>query len=378
MTEALQKSLNVPAVEVLDRLGSQRFVSLLRRGGLKLDLPRGATPNLSVILGGAAVSLEGLVGAYTAFARGGVSGRPRYPARRAAGGGAHDERRRRLHHPRRARIRRPGGAHGRGRRRHAARHRLEDRHQLRLSRRLGGRRQRPLHGGVWVGRPDGTPNPGFFGANIAAPLLHELLALLPETPQARQRAGQRQRGRHLLAARSGGRADRTGPLPATPQCLAARGQRRAHLARPPRPQPAAAANTPLRRRLRWPLALQPWTGGATGGSQRGCPPQRGRESVQQAWQLRGLEDGERLHGVQGIGPLLSLRTEGGTGWRYCCLLDGQLVARTQAAQTLSLRLPPGSRAAHGAGRGGALRAAALQCALNAAPLRRVSAARARG
>jgi penicillin-binding protein 1C len=23
--------------------------------------------------------------------------------------------------------------------------------------------------GVWVGRPDGTPNPGFFGANIAAP-----------------------------------------------------------------------------------------------------------------------------------------------------------------------------------------------------------------
>jgi membrane carboxypeptidase/penicillin-binding protein PbpC len=46
--------------------------------------------------------------------------------------------------------------------------------------------------------------------------------------------------------------------------------------------------------------------------------------------------------VQGIGPLLSLRTEGGTGWRYW-LLDGQLVARTQAAQTLSLRLPPGSR-----------------------------------
>jgi penicillin-binding protein 1C len=38
----LQKSLNVPAVEVLDRLGAQRFVSLLRRGGLKLELPRGA------------------------------------------------------------------------------------------------------------------------------------------------------------------------------------------------------------------------------------------------------------------------------------------------------------------------------------------------
>ncbi|MBK7001843.1 MAG: hypothetical protein IPH35_18250 [Rhodoferax sp.] len=24
--------------------------------------------------------------------------------------------------------------------------------------------------GVWIGRPDGTPNPGFFGANVAAPL----------------------------------------------------------------------------------------------------------------------------------------------------------------------------------------------------------------
>jgi penicillin-binding protein 1C len=77
-SEALQKSLNVPAVEVLERLGPQRFVSLLRRGGLKLELPRGATANLSVILGGAAVNLEGLVGAYTALARAGVSGQPRY------------------------------------------------------------------------------------------------------------------------------------------------------------------------------------------------------------------------------------------------------------------------------------------------------------
>jgi hypothetical protein len=38
VSEALQKSLNVPAVEVLERLGPQRFVSLLRRGGLKLEL----------------------------------------------------------------------------------------------------------------------------------------------------------------------------------------------------------------------------------------------------------------------------------------------------------------------------------------------------
>jgi penicillin-binding protein 1C len=44
VTEALQKSLNVPAVEVLERLGPQRFVSLLRRGGLKLDCRAAPSP----------------------------------------------------------------------------------------------------------------------------------------------------------------------------------------------------------------------------------------------------------------------------------------------------------------------------------------------
>src|SRR5439155_19012826 len=33
--------------------------------------------------------------------------------------------------------------------------------------------------GVWVGRPDGTPNPGFFGANVAAPLLADIFSALP-------------------------------------------------------------------------------------------------------------------------------------------------------------------------------------------------------
>ena len=33
--------------------------------------------------------------------------------------------------------------------------------------------------GVWVGRPDGTPNPGFFGANVAAPLLADIFYALP-------------------------------------------------------------------------------------------------------------------------------------------------------------------------------------------------------
>ena len=34
--------------------------------------------------------------------------------------------------------------------------------------------------GVWVGRPDGCPSPGYYGRNTAAPLLFRVLGLLPE------------------------------------------------------------------------------------------------------------------------------------------------------------------------------------------------------
>src|SRR2546426_7994039 len=77
VSEALVKSLNVPAVEVLEQLGPARFVAMLRRGGLKLQFPKGAEPNLSVILGGAGTTLEGMVGAYSALARKGLAGTPR-------------------------------------------------------------------------------------------------------------------------------------------------------------------------------------------------------------------------------------------------------------------------------------------------------------
>src|SRR2546425_11274029 len=78
VSEALVKSLNVPAVEVLEQLGPARFVAMLRRGGLKLEFPKGAEPNLSVILGGAGTTLEDLVGAYSALARKGLSGAPQF------------------------------------------------------------------------------------------------------------------------------------------------------------------------------------------------------------------------------------------------------------------------------------------------------------
>src|SRR3546814_4551608 len=52
--EALQRSLNVPSVDVLDRVGPARLMARLANGGMDLGLPAGAQPNLSIILGGTA------------------------------------------------------------------------------------------------------------------------------------------------------------------------------------------------------------------------------------------------------------------------------------------------------------------------------------
>jgi len=176
VSEALAKSLNVPAVEVLERLEPNRFVAALRRGGLKLDFPQGERPNLSVILGGAGTSLEQLVGAYTAFARDGVAGRPRLSS-------AEPLVEQRMLSPGAAYIIRDvlesGGPVGRAVGQGAGIQRgvawktgtsfgFRDAWSIGVSDRYTV--------GVWVGRPDGTPNPGFFGANIAAPLLVDIFA----------------------------------------------------------------------------------------------------------------------------------------------------------------------------------------------------------
>lgn len=180
VSEAMTKSLNVPAVEVLDRLDPNRFVAALRRGGLKLDFPKGEAPNLSVILGGAGTTLEQLVGAYTAFARQGISGKPRYTPdaprveqRMLSAGAAFIIRD----------ILESGGPVGRaveagsGIRRGIAwktgtSFGFRDAWSIGVSDRLTV--------GVWIGRPDGTPNPGFFGANIAAPLLVDIFSALDQ------------------------------------------------------------------------------------------------------------------------------------------------------------------------------------------------------
>ncbi|WP_343133210.1 penicillin-binding protein 1C [Dyella sp. M7H15-1] len=181
VAEALQRSLNVPAVDVLDHVGPHRFVARLANGGIDLGLPQGAPPNLSIILGGASTRLENLVGAYTAFANGGIAGTPRYVPEQS-------KQQRHLLSPGAAWIIRdilstnPADVEG------APLDGTVNRHAT-VAWKTGtsyGYRDAWAIGvtdswtvGVWIGRPDGTPSPGQYGAVTSLPLMFAVVDMLP-------------------------------------------------------------------------------------------------------------------------------------------------------------------------------------------------------
>jgi penicillin-binding protein 1C len=359
VTEALRKSLNVPAVEVLERLGPRRFVALLRRGGLRLDLPRGAEPNLSVILGGAAVNLESLVGSYTAFARGGIAGRPRYTsaapldeARMLSEGAAYIIRdllesggpvARQVESgvgARRGIMWKTGTSFGF---RDAWAVGVSDRYTV----------------GVWIGRPDGTPNPGFFGANIAAPLLVDLFAAIDDQSPAR-RAPPATVTQAKVCWPLGLRAV------ATPEALCHQ-ERTAWLlndAAPPtfpdRLRDGAAryidhrdATSGLRVRAacargattmvemaRWPAVLEAWLDSPT--RERALPPRwspacvgAGAQSPESGLRIQGVANGETIRrAANGAAPVLRMEGRGGQQ-ELIWLVDGRQVARLPAARALT-------------------------------------------
>ena len=178
--EALRLSLNVPAVDLLDRIGPSRFAARLANAGLELRLPRGAEPNLSLILGGAGVRMEDLVGAYTALNRGGIAGRVRYSSadatteRRLLSDGAAWIVRDILEaNPR------PGYAPGTfdpGSRPRVA-WKTGTSYGFRDAWAVGATRAYTV--AVWIGRPDGTPLPGQYGAVTALPLMFQIVDSLP-------------------------------------------------------------------------------------------------------------------------------------------------------------------------------------------------------
>src|SRR5262249_16031223 len=94
--KALQLSLNVPAVAVLDRIGSNRLTARLAQAGAALVLPQGEVPGLAMGLGGVGIRLADLVSLYGGLARLGTTvalpdrrggGTPPAPRAGGAGGG---------------------------------------------------------------------------------------------------------------------------------------------------------------------------------------------------------------------------------------------------------------------------------------------------
>ena len=370
VTEALQKSLNVPAVEVLDRLGPQRFVSLLRRGGLKLDLPRGAEPNLSVILGGVAVNLEGMVGAYTAFARGGVAGKPRYVA------DAPVEEARLLSEGAAFIIRDvlesggpvaryvEGGGNALGARR-GIMWKTGTSFGFRDAWAVGVSDRYTV--GVWVGRPDGTPNPGFFGANVAAPMLVDVFSAIDDSRPAK-RTPPASVTQAKVCWPLGLRAD---AVP-TALCHQERTAWLLHDAAPPtfpdRLREGAARYTDYRdaatgQRVRaacapgemksvdmarWPAALEPWLDGAT--RERALPPPwvpacAKAQAPEAGLKIVSITNGEtirRAGNKNGAAPSLRLEARGGQQ-ELIWLVDGVQVGRAPAGKALHHTFPEAGR-----------------------------------
>jgi penicillin-binding protein 1C len=69
--EALTESLNIPAVIVLDAVGTARLVSRMKRANANPLLPDNTAPGLAIGLGGVGITLRDLVSIYGSIARGG-------------------------------------------------------------------------------------------------------------------------------------------------------------------------------------------------------------------------------------------------------------------------------------------------------------------
>lgn len=186
--EALQRSLNIPFVDLLQRYGPGKFHSKLSGAGLALRLP-GGKPNLAMILGGTGTSLEQLVVAYRALA---MAGKTR-PLAFTQG---------QLKQPRAERyLMSPGSAWITqqvlaGVARPDAIHTLAARQsQQSLAWKTGtsyGFRDVWAIGfsadytiGVWLGRPDGTPMPGHSGRETAGPILFAVADHLRLRPKSK-------------------------------------------------------------------------------------------------------------------------------------------------------------------------------------------------
>ncbi len=179
LAQALQQSLNVPAVQVLEALGPDTLVNRLDNAGVRLALSD--KPNPAIALGAAGIRLEQLVALYSALTRRGQVAMPVWLAGQQAVS-------RPLLSPGAAwivwhmlstqgRADQPFDSEATGRVNRLA-WKTGTSYGYRDSWALGVSGRWTL--GVWLGRPDGTPLPGFYGQSAAVPLLLSVYSRLSD------------------------------------------------------------------------------------------------------------------------------------------------------------------------------------------------------
>ncbi len=162
-SEALSKSLNLPAVQLIELYGPKRFTAKLAGIGLPLSSIANE-PNISYILGGASLRMDNLVSAYSAFARHGEVSPLRFTKKEPL-------------------INKPLISDGSA---WITRQMLINSNLLAYKTGTSyGYRDAWAVGvnpryliGVWVGRPDGTPVAGQYGSMSAMPILQQVNSIL--------------------------------------------------------------------------------------------------------------------------------------------------------------------------------------------------------
>jgi penicillin-binding protein 1C len=186
---ALQLSLNVPAIRLLDAVGPQRLVSRFRQAGVTPTLPDGEVPGLAIGLGGVGISLRDLVQLYTGLSNGGKAkvlrdGTELTAPAPLANGMVLEEQAAWQVTDMLAGVRPPLGASPRG-----IAYKTGTSYGNRDAWSIGYDGRHVL--GVWVGRPDSGSVPGISGYETAAPVLFEAFVRsgLAATPLRRPPAG---------------------------------------------------------------------------------------------------------------------------------------------------------------------------------------------
>ena len=171
--QALQMSLNVPAVQLLQSVGPAKLLQRLERVGVKPSLPREEQAGLAISLGGLGLSLSDLVQAYAALANGGA----RVQLRNGVTGHREPYRHQIVMTPEAAwhvadilaGIPAPATASAR-----ALAYKTGTSYGYRDAWSIGFDGRYVL--GVWVGRADNGAVPGITGGGTAAPILFEAFA----------------------------------------------------------------------------------------------------------------------------------------------------------------------------------------------------------